>query len=128
VIYRDVSGEFVLLNLQSGVYYGLDAIGSRMWQLLTEQRDVDEVCSILIDEYETSSDVLRADVDRLVSELAEKAWCRFTDRRSRSDAHVSAAHPNVDDRRLRDRDRKPRNRRDRRGGASILLDRDHPRA
>jgi hypothetical protein len=72
VIYRDVSGEFVLLNLQSGVYYGLDAIGSRMWQLLTEQRDVDEVCAILIDEYETSSDVLRADVDRLVSELAEK--------------------------------------------------------
>ena len=72
VIYRDVSGEIVLLDLQSGVYYGLDAIGSRMWQLLIEQRDVDEVCSIMVDEYETSSDVLRTDVDRLVSELAEK--------------------------------------------------------
>jgi len=72
VIYRDVSGEFVLLNLQSGVYYGLDPIGSRMWQLLMDERDVDEVCSIMVDEYETSSDVLRADIDRLVNELAEK--------------------------------------------------------
>ena len=72
VIYRDVSGEIVLLDLQSGVYYGLDAIGSRMWQLLMEQHDVDDVCSIMIDEYETSSDALRADVDRLVTELAEK--------------------------------------------------------
>ena len=72
VIYRDVSGEIVLLNLQSGVYYGLDEIGSRMWHLLMEKRDVADVCTIMIDEYETSSDVLRADIDRLVSELAEK--------------------------------------------------------
>ena len=43
VIYRDVSGEVVLLNLQSGVYYGLDPVGSRMWQLLMEQRPLDDV-------------------------------------------------------------------------------------
>jgi Coenzyme PQQ synthesis protein D (PqqD) len=72
VIYRDVSGEVVLLNLQSGVYYGLDAVGSRMWQLLMEQRPLDDVCAVMLEEYDVSADVLRADLSRLVDELSSK--------------------------------------------------------
>lgn len=72
VIYRDVSGEVVLLNLQSGVYYGLDPIGSRMWQLLMEQRALDDVCAVMVEEYDVSVDVLRADLARLVDELSSK--------------------------------------------------------
>ena len=72
VIYRDVSGEVVLLNLQSGVYYGLDPVGSRMWQLLMEQRPLDDVCSVMLEEYEVTADVLRADLSKLVDELASK--------------------------------------------------------
>jgi coenzyme PQQ synthesis protein D (PqqD) len=72
VIYRDVSGEVVLLNLQSGVYYGLDPVGSRMWQLLMEQRPLDDVCSVMLEEYDVTVDVLRADLSRLVDELASK--------------------------------------------------------
>jgi len=72
VIYRDLSGEVVLLNLQSGVYYGLDAVGSRVWQLLMESRGIDDVCATLLDEYDVSADRLRADVERLVGELTDK--------------------------------------------------------
>ena len=72
VIYRDVSGEIVLLNLQSGVYYGLDPVGSRMWQLLMEQRPLDDVCSVMLEEYDVAAEVLRADLSRLVDELSSK--------------------------------------------------------
>ena len=72
VIYRELAGEVVLLNLQSGVYYGLDAVGSRVWQLLTQSRGVDDVCATLIDEYDVSAETLRADVHRLIGELSEK--------------------------------------------------------
>ena len=72
VIYRDVSGEVVLLNLQSGVYYGLDPVGSRMWQLLMEQRPLDDVCSVMLEEYDVTADVLRADLSKLVDELATR--------------------------------------------------------
>ena len=72
VIYRELSGEVVLLNLQSGVYYGLDAVGSRVWQLLMESRGIDEVCATLLDEYEVSADTLRGDVERLIGELTDK--------------------------------------------------------
>lgn len=72
VIYRELSGEVVLLNLQSGVYYGLDPVGSRIWHLLTDRRSTDEVCAVLLDEFDVSPDVLRADVTRIVQELAEQ--------------------------------------------------------
>lgn len=72
VIYRELSGEVVLLNLQSGVYYGLDSVGSRVWQLLMESRGIDDVCATLLNEYDVSADALRADVERLVGELTDK--------------------------------------------------------
>ena len=72
VIYRELAGEVVLLNLQSGVYYGLDQVGSRVWQLLMQSRGVDDVCAALLDEYDVSAETLRADVERLVGELSDK--------------------------------------------------------
>ena len=42
VICRELSGETVLLNLESGVYYGLDAVGTRVWQLLMQGRTIAE--------------------------------------------------------------------------------------
>jgi hypothetical protein len=72
VIYRELAGEVVLLNLQSGVYYGLDAVGSRVWQLLMQSRGVDDVCAVLLDEYDVAAETLRADVYRLVGELSDK--------------------------------------------------------
>jgi Coenzyme PQQ synthesis protein D (PqqD) len=72
VIFRELAGEVVLLNLQSGVYYGLDSVGSRIWHLLANRQSIDEVCAVLLDEFEVSPEVLRADVTRIVEELAEK--------------------------------------------------------
>ena len=72
VIYRELSGETVLLNLESGVYYGLDAVGTRVWQLLQEGRTITSVCDVMAGEYDVSPDVLREDVSRLVSELCER--------------------------------------------------------
>ena len=72
VITRELSGETVLLNLESGVYYGLDVVGTRVWQLLTQGRTIASVCETMIEEYEVAPDVLRDDVSRLVGELRER--------------------------------------------------------
>jgi hypothetical protein len=72
VICRELSGETVLLNLESGVYYGLDAVGTRVWQLIMQGRTIASVCDTMIEEYDVAPDVLRADVTRLVGELRER--------------------------------------------------------
>ena len=72
VITRELSGETVLLNLESGVYYGLDAVGTRVWQLLMEGQTIASICETMVDEYDVSPAILRDDVMRLVGELRER--------------------------------------------------------
>jgi hypothetical protein len=73
VLFRELGGETVLLNLESGVYYGLDAVGTRAWNLLTtEQRSLSDVCSIMAEEYDVARETLQSDLTVLVEELCEK--------------------------------------------------------
>lgn len=46
-----LAGEAVILDLKSGVYYGLNDVGARIWNLLQEPRKVDEIRDTLLAEY-----------------------------------------------------------------------------
>ncbi len=72
VVFRELSGEAVLLNLESGVYYGLDPVGTRVWSLLTQNHPLRVVCSIMVEEFDVEPDVLERDLVRLVGDLCEK--------------------------------------------------------
>jgi precorrin-6B methylase 2 len=72
VLSRELAGETVLLNLESGVYYGLDAVGTRAWNLLAEERTLADVCTIMLKEFEVTHDTLQQDLTTLVRELCEK--------------------------------------------------------
>ena len=71
-VVRDLDGEAVILNIQSGIYFGLDRIGTRIWQLIDELGDLDSIVRVMADEYDADRDVLRADVESLVAALLEK--------------------------------------------------------
>lgn len=72
VVYEKVGGDTVLLHLGTGTYFGLDPIGSRMWELLAESGNPQAVLDHMQEEYDVSSDALRQDLDRLLNELADK--------------------------------------------------------
>jgi hypothetical protein len=67
---RSVGDETVILNLESGTYYGLDPVGARMWRLLGEGKSLGEVCEILLEEYAVAREQLEADLLKLAEELA----------------------------------------------------------
>lgn len=70
ILFRDLDGEAVLLNLESGKYYGLDRIGSRMWNLLAEHGRVELAYQALLNEYEVDAVTLQADLIELIERLA----------------------------------------------------------
>lgn len=72
VVFREMDGEAVLLNLDSGVYFGLDAVGTRVWTLLLEHGATAPVCAQMEQEYEVGRAELERDVLRLVRELHQK--------------------------------------------------------
>ena len=71
VLVQELDGEAVLLNLESECYFGLDDVGTRVWQHLHEHRRLERVCEEMQKEYDVDGPRLRADVLRLVEELIE---------------------------------------------------------
>lgn len=72
VMARQVGDETVILDLASGTYFGLDPVGARAWQLMSEDKSLHEVCDVLFDEYEVTWEQLEADILRLMHELSSK--------------------------------------------------------
>jgi hypothetical protein len=72
VLFRDLDGEAVLLATDSGKYFGLNEIGTRMWSLLRQHGDIEAVCRALLAEYDVAEAQLREDLARLVETLAAR--------------------------------------------------------
>lgn len=69
VISQEVSGETVLLDLESENYFGLDEVGTRIWQLIKETNDLEAIFNTLLAEYDVSEERLRGDLDALLGEI-----------------------------------------------------------
>ncbi len=72
VVCAEVEGEAVLLNVASGVYYGLDSTGTFIWQQLTEGCTEAELRARLLAEYDVEAEELRRDVSDFLGALASK--------------------------------------------------------
>lgn len=66
-----ISGESVLLNLSSDAYFGLDQIGTDMWQCLTAERTIQAAYEKLLNEYDVDAETLRTDLTSFVEKLVE---------------------------------------------------------
>lgn len=69
---RVVGQETVILNLASGTYFGLDEVGSRIWQLVTDGATLAEICETLLTEYAVPRETLLNDLFELVGNLQER--------------------------------------------------------
>ena len=70
VISQEVSGETVLLDLESEHYFGLDEVGTRIWQLARETDDLKAIYDTLLAEYDVAENRLKQDLDVLLGEIA----------------------------------------------------------
>jgi hypothetical protein len=68
----DLGGEVAILDLKAGVYYGLDAVGARIWSLIQEPRTVNEIRDILLEEYEVEPERCERDLLALLQRLADE--------------------------------------------------------
>lgn len=72
VVFRELEGEAVILDLASGRYFGLNAVGTRVWALLDAGTPVDQIVSTLADEYEAEREQIARDVAALIDDLSTR--------------------------------------------------------
>jgi Coenzyme PQQ synthesis protein D (PqqD) len=68
----DLEGEAVLLNAQTGRYYGLNDVGTRIWTLVAEPTPVAAVVSALQNEYDVDAGQLEGDILRFVEDMVAR--------------------------------------------------------
>jgi hypothetical protein len=69
VLISNLDGESVLLNLKTEIYFGLDEVGTRMWDVLTGADSIQAAFDVLAGEYDVEPDSLRSDLEELLEKL-----------------------------------------------------------
>ena len=75
-VHTSLGDEAVILGLGDGVYYGLDAVGARVWSLLATPRQVSEIVDVVTEEFDVGREGCAHDVLELLGELAERRLIR----------------------------------------------------
>lgn len=75
----DLAGETAILELQSGIYYGLNAVATRIWQLIQAPTFVSEVYETLLQDYEIEPERCEHELLALLQELALKGLVEVQD-------------------------------------------------
>jgi hypothetical protein len=78
VVYQELAGEegAVLLNLDTGVYFGLNPVGARIWELLENPRSEAQLQATIAEEFEVDPDVALTDVREFLAGLNERNLLR----------------------------------------------------
>jgi hypothetical protein len=69
VLARKAAGETVVLNLDNEHYYGLEGVGTRLWELVETGTTLGDIVTTLLDEYEVERDALLADLTVILNDL-----------------------------------------------------------
>lgn len=72
VVHRVVDGETIVLNLESGTYFGLNATGTRVWRLIEAGATRAQMIERISMEFEHPIGAVQTDVDELLTALQSK--------------------------------------------------------
>lgn len=72
VIFRDLDGEAVLLDFNSGHYFGLNAVGTRVWTLIASGASVADAAAAVAAEFDAAPGEVARDVEDLVADLVAR--------------------------------------------------------
>ena len=76
-ISSDLAGEAIILELDAGMYYGLDPIGTRIWNLIQEPISLTSLRDTLLAEYEVDRERCERGIMKLLKELEANRLIRI---------------------------------------------------
>jgi hypothetical protein len=73
VLSSKIDEEVILMSFEADSYFGIDPVGSRIWELLSEKpASINELVVILVDEYEVDEETCRKQVQIFIDEMYTK--------------------------------------------------------
>jgi len=72
LIFNELDGEVVMMNLEKGEYYGLNPVASRIWELLADAMTLENLLNKLVEEFEVNFEQCQADTEGFIVDMIEK--------------------------------------------------------
>jgi len=72
--------ESVILNLKNSVYYGMNPVGARVWNLIQQQRSVAELRDAVMDEYEVEAERCEREILELLEKMRSEGLIQVVDK------------------------------------------------
>jgi len=72
LLFNQIDGEVVMLSIENSEYYGMDKVGSRIWELLEQPMNFKELVNKLMEEYEVSEQQCSQDTLTFIKKLQDK--------------------------------------------------------
>lgn len=72
VLSTEVDGEMVMMDVEQGVYFGLDAIGTDIWHRLATPATPADLAEALAGDYEAEVETIERDLLALLAQMAER--------------------------------------------------------
>ena len=76
-VWRNLDGEGVLLNPETGKYFGVNTVGCSFWEQVDGEKSMAEIATLLLEEYEVDRQTLESDLTSLVETMVEKGLISF---------------------------------------------------
>jgi hypothetical protein len=74
-----VDDEVVMLSVRAGAYFGLNGVGSEIWNMLREPQRVGDMCAALSSLYDVDEQILARDVACFLQALVERGLARIVE-------------------------------------------------
>jgi hypothetical protein len=78
LIQAEIDGETVMMDADSGDYYGLDSVASRIWQLLETPITTAELIEQILQEYEVTPEQCQQDVNEFLTQLHKNKMIKIS--------------------------------------------------
>jgi Coenzyme PQQ synthesis protein D (PqqD) len=72
ILFNDFDDGIMMMDIDSGLYFDVDAIGGRIWSLLDEPASLGTICAALAEDYDVDPDTCAQETSEFLGELLEK--------------------------------------------------------
>ena len=72
MVFSHIDDEVVMMSIETGEYYGLNPVASRIWELLEKPHTFDQLINLLMQEFDIDQAGCHNDVTEFLNRMIEK--------------------------------------------------------
>jgi len=78
ILYQDIEDELVILNIKEENYFGLDKVGTSLWNILLNSSSIKHAYDQMLEEYDVEPEILKNDLSNFINELEKNGLVRIS--------------------------------------------------